>query len=235
MGLDGVQVSRRRRPARRRSGIPRAGTRSATRAISRTSDIRHIVKVMETVREELGPGCRLRGRDATGATTYADAIRLAKALEHVKPMWLEDPVPPKIRRRWRACGANRQFPSVQAKICTGSQGFREADRVAGHATACTSTFRSRADCSRRNASPIWRIELWHLDRGAQPSEPGGHDRFGARGIRDAQFPHPRTRELDRLVAGLVIHDGPIWENGYLTIQDKPGYGIEINPTWQKRT
>src|ERR1035441_3211024 len=28
---------------------------------------------------------------------------------------------------------------------------------------------------------------------------------------------------------LVIHEGPIWENGYLTIQDKPGYGIELNP------
>jgi L-alanine-DL-glutamate epimerase-like enolase superfamily enzyme len=27
---------------------------------------------------------------------------------------------------------------------------------------------------------------------------------------------------------LVVHDRPIWENRYLTIQDKPGYGIEIN-------
>ena len=27
---------------------------------------------------------------------------------------------------------------------------------------------------------------------------------------------------------LVVHDGPIWQNGYLTIQDKPGYGVEIN-------
>jgi len=28
---------------------------------------------------------------------------------------------------------------------------------------------------------------------------------------------------------LVVHEGPIRENGYLTIQDKPGYGIELNP------
>ena len=26
---------------------------------------------------------------------------------------------------------------------------------------------------------------------------------------------------------LVIHEGPFWENGYFTIQDKPGYGVEI--------
>ena len=28
---------------------------------------------------------------------------------------------------------------------------------------------------------------------------------------------------------LVIHEGPIFDGGYLTIQDKPGYGVEINP------
>jgi L-alanine-DL-glutamate epimerase-like enolase superfamily enzyme len=27
----------------------------------------------------------------------------------------------------------------------------------------------------------------------------------------------------------VIHDGPIFEIGYYTIRDRPGYGIEINP------
>jgi L-alanine-DL-glutamate epimerase-like enolase superfamily enzyme len=27
----------------------------------------------------------------------------------------------------------------------------------------------------------------------------------------------------------VVHEGPIWENGYLAIQDKPEYGVEINP------
>jgi L-alanine-DL-glutamate epimerase-like enolase superfamily enzyme len=28
---------------------------------------------------------------------------------------------------------------------------------------------------------------------------------------------------------LVVHDGPIIADGYLTIQDKPGYGVEIDP------
>jgi L-alanine-DL-glutamate epimerase-like enolase superfamily enzyme len=28
---------------------------------------------------------------------------------------------------------------------------------------------------------------------------------------------------------LVVREGPFWENGYFTIQDKPGYGVEINP------
>jgi L-alanine-DL-glutamate epimerase-like enolase superfamily enzyme len=28
---------------------------------------------------------------------------------------------------------------------------------------------------------------------------------------------------------LVVHEGPFWEKGYFTIQDKPGLGIELNP------
>ncbi len=31
------------------------------------------------------------------------------------------------------------------------------------------------------------------------------------------------------MADLVIREGPFWENGYFTIQDKPGYGVEIDP------
>jgi L-alanine-DL-glutamate epimerase-like enolase superfamily enzyme len=28
---------------------------------------------------------------------------------------------------------------------------------------------------------------------------------------------------------LVIKEGPFWDKGYFYIQDKPGYGVEINP------
>jgi len=42
----------------------------------------------------------------------------------------------------------------------------------------------------------------------------------------------RVHELAKYIdywQDIVVHDGPIIENGYLTIQDKPGYGIELNP------
>ena len=42
----------------------------------------------------------------------------------------------------------------------------------------------------------------------------------------------RIHELAKWVEwwpDLVIHDGPIWKDGYYTIQDKPGLGIELNP------
>jgi len=51
------------------------------------------VKGMETVREELGPTIDFAIECHSGYDVR-DVIELAKALEHVKPMWLEDPVPP---------------------------------------------------------------------------------------------------------------------------------------------
>jgi L-alanine-DL-glutamate epimerase-like enolase superfamily enzyme len=28
---------------------------------------------------------------------------------------------------------------------------------------------------------------------------------------------------------MVVHEGPFWKDGYFTIEDKPGYGVELNP------
>ena len=42
----------------------------------------------------------------------------------------------------------------------------------------------------------------------------------------------RVHELARYIdwwQDLVIHEGPIIKDGYLEIQDKPGYGVELNP------
>jgi L-alanine-DL-glutamate epimerase-like enolase superfamily enzyme len=64
-------------------------------------DIRRIVKAMDTVREELGPDIDF-AIECHWRYDVNDVIRLAKALEHVKPMWLEDPVPPIMPKPWRA-------------------------------------------------------------------------------------------------------------------------------------
>src|SRR5262249_44275771 len=56
-------------------------------------DIRRIVKGMELVREILGPDADF-AVEAHWRYDADDVIRLARALEPVKPMWLEDPVPP---------------------------------------------------------------------------------------------------------------------------------------------
>ncbi len=86
-------------------------------------DIRRIVTAMETVREQLGPDIDF-AIEAHWRYDVRDVITLANALEHVKPMWLEDPVPPDNIE-----AMSRVTHAVNIPVCTGEnlytrQGFR---------------------------------------------------------------------------------------------------------------
>ena len=81
-------------------------------------------RVSETVREELGPDVDF-AIECHWRYDVRDVIELAKALEHVKPMWLEDPVPPENPEAMA-----RVTHAVDVPICTGENlytrhGFRK--------------------------------------------------------------------------------------------------------------
>jgi L-alanine-DL-glutamate epimerase-like enolase superfamily enzyme len=56
------------------------------------SDLRHMARMVERVREAVGPETGL-AVDAHGAFDVASAIRLGQALEPYGLMWIEDPIP----------------------------------------------------------------------------------------------------------------------------------------------
>lgn len=190
-------------------------------------DLRRIGKAMEIVREELGPDIDF-GVEAHWKYDVRDAIQMAQVIAPVKPMWLEDPVPP-----GNPDVMARVTRAVDIPICTGENlytrdGFRrlielngcdivhldipklggllEAKRIHDLADGYYI-----ATAAHNPASPIGTIASCHA----------------AASMRDF-----RVHELARYIdwwQDLVIRDGPFWQNGYFHIQDKPGYGIEINP------
>lgn len=190
-------------------------------------DLRRIGKAMETVRDALGPDIDF-GVEAHWKYDVRDAINMANAIEGSKPMWLEDPVPP-----GNVDAMARVTHAVNVPICTGenlytrnefrrlidmqgcdyvhldipkSGGLLESKRI--HDLAENSFI---ATAAHNPASPIGTIASCHA----------------AASMRDF-----RIHELAKYVdwwQDLVIHEGPIFRDGYLTIQDKPGLGVEINP------
>jgi L-alanine-DL-glutamate epimerase-like enolase superfamily enzyme len=159
-------------------------------------DIGRISKIMEAVREELGPGPDM-AIECHWRYDTRDVIDLAKALEPVKPMWLEDPVPPDNPETMAY--VRRQSP---VPICTGENlygfaGFEKLIELQGTA-------------AHNPASPVGTIASAHA----------------ASAMRNFRI-HELANWIDWW-PDLVVHEGPIWENGYFTIQDKPGLGIEIN-------
>ena len=195
-------------------------------------DLRRIGKAMETVRDSLGPDIDF-GVEAHWKYDVRDAIRMAQAIEGSKPMWLEDPVPP-----GNVDAMARVTHAVNVPICTGenlytrnefrrlidmqgcdivhidipkSGGLLESKRI--HDLAENSFIPTAAH---NPASPVGTIASCHA----------------AASMRDF-----RVHELAKYIdwwQDLVIHEGPIIKDGYLTIQDKPGFGVEINPDVAKK-
>ncbi|MBM3724481.1 MAG: mandelate racemase/muconate lactonizing enzyme family protein [Acidobacteria bacterium] len=190
-------------------------------------DYKRIVDGMTVIREELGWEADF-GIEAHWKYDTRDVIRLCRELEPVKPMWIEDPVPPDNPEAMA-----RVTHAVDIPVCTGENlygrhGFRrlielqacdvvhidipksggllEAKRIADHADMYYIW-----TAAHNPASPIGTIASAHA----------------CSAMRDFRI-HELAKYIDWW-ENLVVHDGPIIKDGYFTIQDKPGLGVEINP------
>lgn len=190
-------------------------------------DLRRIGKAMETVRESLGPDIDF-GVEAHWKYDVRDAINMAKVIEPAHPMWLEDPVPPGNPEAMA-----RVTHAVDVPVCTGENlytrdGFRKLIELQGCDIVHLDIPKLGGLLEAKRIHDL--ADNYYIASAAHnPASPVGTiaSAHAAASMRDF-----RVHELANWVdwwPDLVVHEGPIWENGYLTIQDKPGYGIEINP------
>jgi L-alanine-DL-glutamate epimerase-like enolase superfamily enzyme len=196
-----------------------------TRALT-NKDLRRIAKAMETVREELGPDIDF-GVEAHWKYDVRDAINMAKAIEPVKPMWLEDPVPP-----GNPDAMARVTQAVNVPIATGENlytrdGFRRLIELQGCDIVHIDIPKSGGLLESKRIHDL--ADNYYIASAAHnPASPIGTiaSAHAAASMRDFRI-HELAKYIDWW-QDLVVHDGPILENGYHTIRDKPGYGIEIN-------
>ncbi len=157
------------------------------------------------------------------------AIQIAEAVEPIKPLWLEDPLPVDYSESW-----TRLCQSVHVPICTGenlarregfrdfilrlgcdilhpdlrnSGGFLETKRIADMAAMCGLPMANHNTGSQLHT---WATCQW------------------AASIRDYITCETITGAggwMDQL----LLLDGPYIQNGFVRVTDKPGLGIELNP------
>lgn len=191
------------------------------------NDIRRIIKGMEIVRDKLGPNGDF-AVEAHWRYDTQEVIRLAKALEPLNPMWLEDPVPPDNPEVMA-----RVTHAVNIPICTGENlygrhGFRKLIEMQGCSGVHIDIPKSGGLLESKRISDF--ADMYGVWTAAHnPASPLGTiaSCHAASAMRDF-----RIHELAKYIGwwqDLVIHEGPIFRDGYFTIQDKPGYGVEINP------
>ena len=197
-----------------------------TRALT-AKDIRRIVRGMEIIREQLGPDGDF-GIECHWRYDVRDVITLCHALEPVKPMWIEDPVPPD-----NPDAMKRVTDAVNVPICTGENlytrhGFRRLIELQACDVVHIDIPKAGGLLESKRISD--HADMYYIWTAAHnPASPVGTiaSCHAASAMRDF-----RVHELAKYIdwwQDLVIHDGPIFQDGYYTIQDKPGYGIELNP------
>jgi L-alanine-DL-glutamate epimerase-like enolase superfamily enzyme len=190
-------------------------------------DYARIVKAMETVRETLGPDADF-AIECHWHYDTEDVIRLGRELEPVRPMWLEDPVPPdNIEAMARVTHA------INVPVCTGEnlygrQGFRRLIELQATSGVHIDIPKSGGLSESKKISDL--ADLYYIWTACHnPASPVGTTASAHAASAMREF---RIHELANWVdwwPDLVVREGPFWKDGYFTIQDKPGYGIELNP------
>src|SRR3978361_713591 len=167
---------------------------------------------METVREQVGPDIDF-AIEAHWRYDVRDVINLANALEHVKPMWLADPVPPDNIEAMQ-----RGTPRVTGPIWTGgnlltTQGFRRLIEMQATSGVHIDIPKSGGLLESKKISDM--AELYYIWTAAHnPASALGTiaSAHAAASMRDF-----RVHELANWIdwwPKLVIREGPFWESGY---------------------
>ena len=190
-------------------------------------DLRRIALGMEWVREFLGPDTDF-AVEAHWKYDVNDAINMAKAIEPVKPMWIEDPVPPdNIEAMARVTHA------INIPVCTGENlygrhGFRKLIEMQATSGVHIDIPKSGGLLESKRIHD--QADLYYIWTAAHnPASPLGtiascHAAASMRSFRV----HELAKYIDWWET-LVVSDAPIIKDGYHTITNKPGYGVEINP------
>src|SRR5207302_8526586 len=183
------------------------------------------VNVMGTAPEVLGAAMH-SAVECLGRCDVRDVIELGKALEHVKPVWLEDPVPPENPE-----ALARVTHAVDVPICTGENlytrhGFRKLIELQACDAVHIDIPKSGGLLESKRISDL--ADLYYIWTAAHnPASPLGTiaSAHAASSMRSFRI-HELAKYIDWW-QDLVVHDGPIFDGGYLTIQDKPGSGVQV--------
>ncbi|MGB9595620.1 MAG: mandelate racemase/muconate lactonizing enzyme family protein [Candidatus Poribacteria bacterium] len=196
-------------------------------------EVQIMVDKVSAVRESVGPNIDI-AVDMHGRYDTSSAIRIAKAMEQFNLMWLEEPVPPENIDAMREVKRSTSTP-----ICAGENlflryGFREliekqaVDVIMPDIPKCCGLSEGKKIA---NMAEIYYIAMApHNVCGPLGTIASCHVCASIPNFLVLEWHWLGRKHWDEL----VITEKPIIENGYITLPDKPGLGVEVNPDGVKK-
>ena len=206
--------------------LNRFGGEKWNRSVS-SNDMRAWVKILEAIRDELGPDFPL-GVDFHWALNTRDAIRFAQMVEHLNLWFLEDPMPPENADAFVRLTAVSTVPIATGENLFTRQTFRPyiekqaCDIVQPDAQKCGGLLEAKRIA---DWADLYYINmLCHNMCTPVGTIASGHACTAIRsflGLESDSVELPYWQDI-------IQRDGPVYKDGYLEIQNKPGLGIELN-------
>ncbi len=192
--------------------------------------IQHKVDIIDAVRDEIGYGVDL-GVDLHWNFTVETAIRLGKKLEPYDLAFIEDPVPPEKTTAHRRVAQKLDTPILTGENLVRADQFNELAHAGGMSIAAPDVNKCGG---LKELQSIARIcDLYGIPLAphnlASPVGlvAGAHVCAAIPNFFSLEF---RGRDVPwwNDVVDRAAEPGPILEDGYVSIPDGPGLGIEIN-------
>lgn len=157
------------------------------------------------------------------------AIQLAEAVEPIKPLWLEDPMPPDFSESWVRLASVSKVPIGMGENLARRHGFKDFILQQGCDVVQLDVRNTGGLLESRKIADL--ADLSYLPMAAHNTGSIVCNMATvqwAASVRDflaAETVIGRGNWMD----DVILHDGPIVKEGHIALPNKPGIGVELNP------
>ena len=192
-------------------------------------DLERIVRGFTNLREAMGDAIDIAVH-CHWNYAWPDALALARAVDPIKPIWLEDPMTVDFSDSWVKLTAASPVPILMGENLYRRDGFKDFIIKGGchmihiDIPKAGGLLESKkiADLAELFAIPV----CAHLAGSPVAFVASAHCAAAIPDFRLQEFSPGRVDPLDW--AKIIRYDGPIIKDGKIRILDKPGFGLELN-------
>ncbi|HLY20320.1 MAG TPA: mandelate racemase/muconate lactonizing enzyme family protein [Bryobacteraceae bacterium] len=190
-------------------------------------ELREIRQAFEYCRDAIGWDRDLIVQCA-GEYDLRAAVQLTEALEPVKPLWLDNPLPPEFSGSWVRLAQASKVPIATGENLPRRQGFK--DFIVNHGCDVVQPDLRNAGGMLESKKIASLAETFDLPMAAHNTGSVLHTMATvqwAATVRDflvAETVVGRRNWMD----DVIVHDGPLVAQGYISVPRKPGLGVELN-------
>jgi L-alanine-DL-glutamate epimerase-like enolase superfamily enzyme len=195
-------------------------------------DLDRIAQGFQNEREAVGPDIDIAAH-CHWEYDLIDALELARAVLPIRPMWLEDPMPPDYSESWAKLTAASPVPILTGENLYRVKGFqpfiqnnavhlvqidipKSGGLLESKKIADLANLYNIPVCAHTASSPLGAIAAAHCAASMRD--------FRAMEFSIGPTPPQNVDEWERF----VIYDAPVIKDGKYQILDKPGFGVELN-------